>query len=315
MSGSSFEELFSSGGQPLAPPVSRPFLESGTFVFPTDGVVIMRALGGGGSGAISGLGAPGTGGYSGGWGVVAVKVKAGDVATVTVGAGGANPGTTTSNGLAGGNTTIVLNGVTYMAPGGPGGVYVASGTPTVPDGPAPSSNWLIKASSVKPGAFAGKTGGAGVDILAKGGNATTSAASNSSGGGGTGGPSVDIHGGGAITGGYSLTGERYSVSYSGSDDQWGIPLFGGSGGQGFAATTAGGKGGNGGGGGGSQDTSTGGADGGDGGLGGGGGASYRKGGGNGGLGAGGGGGASTAVTYSKGGNGYAYIRFYPYLQV
>ena len=308
-------DVLPAGGKGLTPIASRPFLESGTFIAPADGVMVLRAIGGGGSGAISGVGGPGTGGYSGAWGIVAVKVKAGDVVTVVVGAGGANPGVSLSNGNAGGNTTITLNGVTYIATGGPGGVY-AAGTPTVPDGPAPSANWLIGVSSVKPGTATQHTGGAGVDILGRGSNATTSASTVCSGGGGTGYPGTGIHGGGALPDGYSLLSERYSVSLFNGDDQWGLPLFGGSGGQGYAATTNGGKGGNGGGGGGTQDTATGAANAGDGGFGGGGGGAYRGGGGNGGLGGGGGGaGGSISAAYSKGGNGYAYIRFYAFMKV
>ena len=308
-----WDPLMTLGGKGLMPPVSRPFFESGTFTAPADGVMLLLAIGAGGSGAVGTTSAtvPATGGYSGSWGVVVVKVKKNDVVTVSVGSGGAVAGAASTSGNSGGDTTITLNGVTYIAPGGPGGTYAASVAPTLPDGPAPSATWLYGASSVKPGSSAGKTGGAGVDILRKGSNATTSAASNGSGGGGTGYPSVDIHGGGALPSSYSLTGERYGVSFFNGDSQWGVPMFGGSGGQGYAATTDGGVGGNGGGGGGTTDTSTGGAAAGAGGFGGGGGAANRGAGGAGGL--GGGGGAGSNGTGGKGGNGYAYVRFYPYM--
>ena len=282
-------------GAALAPSVSRPFFESGTFTVPNDGVVELRGMGAGGSGAKASTGSP-TGGYSGAWGAKLVRVNKGDTITVAIGAGGA-AGAANANGNSGGATSLTVGGVTYSAPGGPGGVYAASGVPTVPNGPALPANWDIGAASVKPGAVAGATGGAGVDILAQGNNATSSASAVNSGGGGTGGPGAGTNGGGALTGGKSISGlgpANPGVVEDASNGEWIISFYGGSGGSGSS-----GPGGNGGGGAGS----------GAGGNGGGGGGSSGSNGGAGGLGGGGGANGSGATLAGKGGDGFAVIHF------
>lgn len=276
--------------------LSVPFFQSGTWTAPQDGVLEMRAMGAGGGGATGG--SP-TGGYSGAWGVRTIRVTQGEVVSFSVGAGGADKAGAGA-GLSGGSTTITVAGVTRTAPGGPGGVYAASGTTVVPDGPAlPAGDWEFGASSVKPGTAIGAapTGGAGVDIFAKGGNYTTSASVSESGGGGTGGPSVGATGGGALPSGEAADGRLTPSTADGfyvvvGPDDWIISFYGGSGGNGASK-----RGGNGGGGGG-------GAGGGGGGNGGGGGAQGGRGG------IGGGGGASLA-SGKAGGNGYACLHFYP----
>lgn len=293
---SKFTELFlGGGGKPLAPTLATNFFTSRTFTAPQDGVVIVRAMGAGGGGACS-SGANATGGYSGSWGAKAIRVSKNDTIVVSVGAGGAGRSGSDGDGVAGGDTTVTVHGVTYTAYGGPAGIFNSGSAP--PDGPAPSSNWDFGASSVKPGwSASARTGGAGVDILAQGGNATTSASVTVSGGGGTGGPSVGSLGGGAM-GTAAATGQAAAnpgvfVDASGGD--WGISFYGGSGGS-----TTPGPGGNGGGGGGS-------ATGAAGGNGGGGGAATV---GLAGAGGRGGGGGASPSTSGAGGNGYAHLKFY-----
>lgn len=287
--------------------LSVPFFQSGTWTAPQDGVLEMRAMGAGGGGAAATVaGTAATGGYSGAWGMKTIRVVKDQVVSMTVGAGGATKGSAGA-GNAGGSTTITTGGVTRTAPSGPGGVYVASGTPVVPNGPAlPVGDWDFGAASVKPGAVSdGNTGGAGVDILAKGNNLTTSASNTFSGGGGTGGPSSGQSGGGATPDLRAADGSLLPASEAGKnlfvDTGWLISFYGGSGCG--ASATANQQGGNGGGG---NGASSGNANrGGNGG--GGGGASIATFGGPGGLGGGGGGGGSSG----PGGNGYACLHFYP----
>ena len=268
--------------------LSVPFLQSGAWTAPQDGWLEMRAMGAGGGG---GKQSAATGGYSGAWGSKTVRVRKGDVVTLAIGAGA--PSTTNhSNGAAGGATTITHAGVTRTAPGGPGGIGQASGVPVVLDGPAlPVGDWDFGAASVKPGAVAGITGGAGVDILAQGTNATSSESVAYSAGAGTGGPGNGYRGGGAFRfpvamRGADVTGQLpvdAGTYLDASDGEWVISFFGGSGG---GSSGYGGNGGNGGGGG-----------------------SDYGGGGNGGIGGGGGGGDYGGG--GGGGNGYACLHFYP----
>ena len=224
-----FTKLFGGGGAVLGPTLSTNFFESRTWTAPQDGIVIVRGMGAGGSGARSYTSA--TGGYSGSWGCKIVRVKKGDTISVAIGAGGYGRSNTDGNGGPGGNTVITIGGVQYIAYGGPGGVALA--TRPLPNGPSPSANWDFGASSVRPGwAAVGATGGAGVDILAQGNNATTSASTSYSGGGGTGSPSVGVHGGGAMPGGKSSLGTgpaNPGIVFDASQGEWGISFYGGGG--------------------------------------------------------------------------------------
>ena len=286
-----FTKLFGEGGATLGPTLATNFFTSRTWIAPQDGIVIVRGMGAGGGGAHYG-----TGGYSGSWGAKILRVKKGDTIDVAIGAGGVGATSAVKPGGAGGDTVITINGVQYIAYGGPGGVNGATVAP--PDGPAPSANWDFGAASVKPGWASGSpTGGAGVDILAQGNNATTSDASNTSGGGGTGGPSVGQNGGGAMPGGKSALGIGPAVpgiTFDASQGEWGISFYGGSGG------VSGQPGGNGGGGGMANP----------GGNGGGGGAFWNGGGGSGGI--GGGGGATSYGTGlgGVGGQGFAHLKLF-----
>lgn len=296
------------GSPLLAPTLQTNFFSSRTWTAPQDGYIVVRAMGAGGGGA---RGVNATGGYSGSWGAKALRVAKGDTVVVNIGAGGAGKTTTDGIGSAGGDTTVTVKGVTYTAYGGPGGLFNAASAP--PNGPSPSANWDFGAASVKPGwAMPGsvRTGGAGVDILAQGGNATTSDSTADSGGGGTGSPSVGTIGGGAI-GTKSANGQNASgagIYLDASNGEWGISFYGGSG-----STTNTGAGGNGGGGGGA-----GGGAGGVGGNGGGGGGGRggAGGGGEGHGGIGGGGGAASPGWHAgNGGQGYAHLKFYADMKI
>lgn len=298
------------GAKPLVLLQSLNFVTARTWIAPQDGIVVVRGMGAGGSGA---KGANATGGYSGSWGLKTVSIKKGDTVSVAPGAGGLPVSVTGSHGNAGGNTIITINGVAYIAYGGPGGVYNSAAA--LPNGPAPSSNWDFGASSVRPGWIAGTmaSGGAGVDILAQGNNATTSGAvaNDYTGGGGTGSPSVGGAGGGAIGTasalGQSITGLNPGIFFDAGNGEWGLSFYGGSGGP-AGRSQAGWAGGNGGGGGGSG--TYGGAPGG---PGGGGGAGNGPGAG----GYGGGGGATNNASYAtgKGGDGFAHLKFFVFANI
>lgn len=282
----------------LAPTLQTNFFASRNWTAPQDGVVVVRAMGAGGGGARHTSNA--TGGYSGAWGAKAVRVKKGDTVVVNIGSAGVGKSTTDGDGTAGGDTTVVIGGVTYTAPGGPGGK--AGAASALPNGPSPSANWDFGADSVKPGWAAGTmhTGGAGVDILAQGDNATTSSTSqNFTGGGGTGGPSSGGTGGGAI-GTSAATGQPAAnppVYVDAGSGDWGISFYGGSGGTTNIGANGGGGGSSGAGGGGNR-----------GGNGGGGAAGGAGAAGNGGI--GGGGGSSGTPTAGTGGPGFAHLKFY-----
>ena len=291
-----FTKLFGGSGAVLGPTLSTNFFTSRTWIAPQDGIVIVRAMGAGGGGATSGSdNASATGGYSGSWGAKILRVKKGDVIDVAIGA----EGTTSSSigdGNAGGNTVVTVGGIQYIAYGGPGGKLKATGP--LPNGPSPSANFDSGAASVKPGWVAnGRTGGAGVDILAQGNNVTTSASVVYSGGGGTGSPSIGVVGGGAMPNGKSVFGTAENVDAS--QGEWGgIPFYGGGGNGnngcgGYGNGSGAGGGGGYGGGGGATGVISGNNSGGPGGIGGGGGGSYVIGG-----------------TDARGGQGFAHLKFY-----
>ena len=161
-----FTELFGSGGALLVPVQQTQIFGSRNWTAPQDGVVIIRALAAGGSGASHSSGSnnhvtKGTGGYSGGWGVKVLRITKGEVINVVIGGGGvAVEGV--SDGKAGGNTTVKHRGVTYTTYGGLGGTLKTS--LPLPAGALPSDNWDLRIASVAPGGECG----AGVDILGTG---------------------------------------------------------------------------------------------------------------------------------------------------
>lgn len=105
---------------------------SGNWSAPVSGICKFILIGGGGAGGGTSAqssvnltphnGQPGFGGYAT---VVYETVKKGTAYAYTIGAGGAF--SNTANGGAGGNTTIVINGTTYIGSGGSGGRVGYSG--------------------------------------------------------------------------------------------------------------------------------------------------------------------------------------------
>lgn len=308
------QDMGTSGSSAVGPALLTPYFFSGTYTVPADGLLMLRAIGGGGSGAKRGSSATqaATGGYAGGWGAVLLRVKKNDVVTIVIGAGGASiGGTTGSNGIAGTATTLTINGTTYSAPGGPGGVFAASGTPTVPPGVASASPWDISVAPARPGRVAGGvTGGAGLDIKGLGLDATKSADLDGSAGGGSGSPGSQFTGGGALPGGADALGFIAAANAPGNfvggvDPEWAISFWGGGGGT----TTTGNPGQRGGNGGGGTGINANVGNAGSGGNGGGGGsaAATSAQAGPGGIGAGGG--AAYQAATGAGGQGYAVIGY------
>lgn len=163
-----FTSLFGGGDAFFALVQQLNFFDSYAWTATCDGIVLVRAMGAGGSGNNDFSGSndhiiEGTGGYSGSWGVKVLRVFNGDVVTVLIGAGGRPPVGLRVNGLPGGDTVVTHRGVDYIAYGGPGGVNRA--LLPLPPGPLPSENWDVRIASVAPG---GKYG-AGVDIVGMGG--------------------------------------------------------------------------------------------------------------------------------------------------
>jgi hypothetical protein len=111
------------------------FTSSGTYT-PTTGTkaVLLKMVGGGGGGAgaqSTGAGNVGIGGggWSGNylekWIVPAATITGG---TITIGSGGGGGSTSGGNGSAGGSTTAVVQGTTYTANGGAGGLGLGAAT-------------------------------------------------------------------------------------------------------------------------------------------------------------------------------------------
>ena len=319
-------ELFGSPKQaPITPKISRPYTTSGTFTAPANGWVTTMQMGGGGGGGCSGPAGTATGGSSAAWAGKLWRVTKGQVLTIAIGAGGAYGASGGAAGGDGGATTITDGVATVTSPGGFGGpASLAPAALTGPNGGAAPTNADIGAAGSKAGncaAVAGaRTGGAGVDLFAKGGNATRSgdatgafgsgggsvawhsdnASATHSAGAGYGGPSVGSTAGpGLIPANPSTLSTDPNMSLS-TQSMWGIPHFGGGctntyiqqGGGGSGGTTTCG-GGFGGGGGGVGEVGN----------------SY--GGGAGGFGAGGGGGGGTTQGVGTGGGGYVWLEFVP----
>lgn len=286
-------------GKLLLPAIQQNIFTSTTVTFPKKGALVIRAMGGGGGGGSSSAGSA-TGGYSGSWGIKYLPIEAGTTAVVVIGAGGRDSWAAPAGPKNGGNTTVTINGVTYTATGGWGGL-VGSATPPPPM-PDIDPLWDFGARGAKPGWVAtGVTGGAAVDIMAL--RLGSSASVAFSGGGGvasgtwtetstTGGGSMPYY---TEISGANALGATTAMAFDAGADQWGISFCGGYG------TGNNGAGGNG---------STGGT-GGSGGNGGGGGGGVN--GGRGGLGAGGGGG--TTGFGNAGGNGFVHLKYFVELEL
>lgn len=172
MTNPSFSRIF--GGAVASGGWVRAFLENGTHTFTQNGTMTVSGFGGGGGGAqtTNSSTTQATGGNSPPWGRKTFRVKVGDVLSVTVGAGGLGAATVSTNGAAGGDTVISLNGTPIMTcQGAAGGVFSSSGTAT----PAAATATVIDADLAVPGLQAGTatgagtgSGGAALDVLQTG---------------------------------------------------------------------------------------------------------------------------------------------------
>ena len=232
-----------------------------------DGVVVVHAVGAGGSGAACQVS---TGGNSGAWGVYHIPVKAGDTVSVAIGSGGAVatwevdylPG----NGKKGGDTVITLKRgsvviETMTVPGGNGGMgaFATSGdvsriSPAAATA-APSGTHLVKGRpgsragycavyTVTTASYRGGTGGAGVPLMYDGdkGSGAVALGDNlvgghgATGGGGVAGPGEDCYlsqshyplPGGSYAAGSHLRADGKALTESLYHlSEWGIPYLGG----------------------------------------------------------------------------------------
>jgi len=144
------------------------FAQSGTYTIPFACAVDIAIIGAAGSGASNTIA---IGGNSGPCGLKRIQCEAGDVIDVAVGSGGASV-TGSVNGLAGGTTTVKLNGaVVLTATGGEGGPGATSGSVN----PAAVVSTITGADAWFPGLQAGsatgtaaRTGGAAVNLAGTG---------------------------------------------------------------------------------------------------------------------------------------------------
>lgn len=182
-----------------------------------DGVLVIRVLGAGGSGATASWVAhqkeperPGaTGGSAGTVGLRCVPVKKGDVFTAVLGAGGESVITQGSPGRDGGATTITGPGVNIHVPGGSGGITGAQAGQQNAPTPAPQGlDWHLASArnTLKNGRA---TGGAAAGILA--GGASHAAQSENGAGVGNGGSDMQIGTAGALPG-LTMLGESLNAT-------------------------------------------------------------------------------------------------------
>lgn len=254
-------ELFGAANpRPLVCRLFRQYTVSGTFVAPAEGWCVTRQMGGGGGG---GGGPTATGGSSAAWAVKRWRMELGQVLAITVGANGLGAAALGTNGSNGGTTTITDGVSTVTTPGGKGGIGTAAAVAnTGPDGAAYPTGGDFGAGGSKAGNTEAvnnsRTGGAGVDLMAKGANATRSG--NSTGGFATGGgsvtwPSADTAGSNTAGAGYGgpsigaepgpdiFGGTSIAVTYMAREGEWGIPYFGSGGTWNNLANPGGGGGG------------------------------------------------------------------------
>jgi hypothetical protein len=220
---------------------------------PAAGVLVIRCLGAGGSGAAIGSGYASTmcalGGEAGTVGLKAVHVKEGDVFTLTLGAGGAAasaPGNSLSNGSDGGTTTVTGPGVDIRIPGGKGGQrgQPAGGQFLQNDlNEAPTGlDWF--ALNARNKGKAGEISGGGAAALLVGGVAHAADGSTHGGGAGVGSSNVDdIPGSAGSVAGTTLFGEPLAAAVVRPADAshcWlllevsGASYFGGTSGSGYS---------------------------------------------------------------------------------
>ena len=179
---------------------------------PADGVLVIRVLGAGGSGATASWYAQqketdrhgATGGSAGTVGMRCVPVKKGDVFTAVLGAGGESVITQGSPGRDGGATTVTGPGVNIHVPGASGGITGAQAGQQNAPTPAPQGlDWHLASArnTLKNGRA---TGGAAAGILA--GGASHAAQSENGAGVGNGGSETELGTAGQLPG-LTLLGE------------------------------------------------------------------------------------------------------------
>jgi hypothetical protein len=169
---------------------------SGTYTAPVTGwyKITVKGGGGGGENAIkqSQYVCGGSSGGEGGTTVAYERMSAGDTVTVTIGAGG-------TAGVAGGNSSVVLNGNTYTGGGGGGttGLGGLGGTGTITGACGQSREFYFSGVGSVYGRSGGGDGGAITSV-----NSTPSQGIN--GGGGAGGSVIgaNVYSGGAGGNGY-----------------------------------------------------------------------------------------------------------------
>ncbi len=163
-----FSQAFGGAGAGGSGSYVLSFAQSGTYTIPLACAVDIAIIGAGGSGAANTMA---VGGNSGPCGIKRIQCEANDVIDVIVGSGGASV-SGGANGLAGGTTTVKLNGVVILtATGGEGGLGAASG----PVNPAAVVSTITGADVWFPGLQAGsatgtqaRTGGAAVNLAGTG---------------------------------------------------------------------------------------------------------------------------------------------------
>lgn len=188
---------------------------------PAAGVLVIRCLGAGGSGAAIGSGYAPTmcalGGEAGTVGLKAVHVKEGDVFTLTLGAGGAAASAfsnSLSNGSDGGTTTVTGPGVDIRIPGGKGGQrgQPAGGQFLQNDlNEAPTGlDWF--ALNARNKGKAGEISGGGAAALLVGGVAHAAIGASTGGGAGVGSDGANTPGSAGSVAGTTLFGEPLGSS-------------------------------------------------------------------------------------------------------
>lgn len=167
----SFNQAFGGTGSASLGGWAMPIFSSKSITFAQAGTVVLTVVGTGGGGAANGSN-PATGGNSAPWGRKKIKILAGDVLVIAIGAGGLKAAAIPGNGSQGSATTVTLNGSTIMTvQGGEGGVYVTSGTASAPTPAATVTGADYWVPGVRAGSATGangRSGGAAVDVLSNG---------------------------------------------------------------------------------------------------------------------------------------------------
>nr|DAN78448.1 MAG TPA: hypothetical protein [Caudoviricetes sp.] len=182
---------------------------------PASGVLVIRCLGAGGSGAAISANSATThcalGGEAGTVGLKTLHAKKGDVFTLTLGAGGAAVGVgyAVSHGRDGGTTTVTGPGADIKIPGGKGGQYGAPAAGQIlqnPSNDAPTGlDWFVL--NARNRGKAGELSGGGAAALLVGGSAHAAVGASTGGGAGVGSDGASTPGSAGSVAGTTLFGE------------------------------------------------------------------------------------------------------------